>query len=135
MPAGGAPASCRALRSDIAGFVTEVRDHFGMRPVVPLEFPIEIGDIGSISNDGSWKPIRTIRHRFNAYPGRIPRVTDARVWDLCSGDDVSFHVYRRGETSQLIPAAAHAKARAELTLSSPASFVLAARGVTVRRAV
>lgn len=121
--------------ADIAGFVTEVRGRFGMRPVVPLEFPIEIGDIGTIANDGSWKPITTVRHRFNAYPGRIRRTTDGRVWDLCSGDDVSFDLYRRGETSQLIPAAAHAKARAELTLSSPASFVVAARGVTVRRAV
>lgn len=121
--------------ADIAGFVTEVRDRFGMRPVVPLEFPIEIGDIGTIANDGSWKPITTIRHRFNAHPGRIRRVTDGRQWDLCSGDDVSFDVYRRGETSQLIPAVAHARARAELTLSTPASFVLAARGVTVRRAV
>jgi len=111
---------------DIAGFVTEVRDHFGMRPVVPLEFPIEIGDIGTVANDGSWRPITTIRHRFNAHPGRIRRIIDGRVWDLCSGDDVSFAVYRRGETSRLIPTAAHAKARAELTLETPASFVLEA---------
>jgi hypothetical protein len=121
--------------ADIAEFVTEVRRVFGMRPVVPLEFPIEIGDIGTITSDGSWRPITTVRHRFNAYPGRIRRTTDGRVWELCSGDDVSFHIYDRGETSQLIPAPAHAKARAEIALSSPASFVLAARGVTVRRAV
>jgi len=121
--------------ADIAGFVSEVRETFGMRPVVPLEFPIEIGDVGTIANDGSWRPITTVRHRFNAHPGRIRRSTEGRVWDLSSGDDVSFALYRRGETSQLIPAPAHAKARAELTLSSPASFVLAARGVTVRRAV
>jgi len=121
--------------ADIAGFVTEVRDHFGMRPVVPLEFPIEIGDIGTIARDGTWRPVTTVRHRFHAYPGRVRRTTDGRVWQLSSGDDVSFHIYGRGETSQLIPASAHAKPRAEITLSSPASFVLAARGVTVRRAV
>lgn len=121
--------------ADIAGFVTEVRDHFGMRPVVPLEFPIEIGDIGTIGNDGTWRPISTVRHRFNAYPARVRRTTDGRVWQLSSGDDVSFRIYDRGETSPLIPAPAHAKARTEITLSSPASFVLAARGVTVRRAV
>lgn len=121
--------------ADIAGFVSEVRDHFGMRPVVPLDFPIEIGDIGTIGSDGTWKPISTVRHRFHAYPGRVRRSTGGAVWDLCSGDDVTFRLYDRGETSQLIPAPAHAKARAEITLASPASFVLAARGVTVRRAV
>jgi len=120
--------------ADIAGFVTEVRQQFGMRPVVPLDFPIEIGDIGTIANDGAWKPISTVRHRFHAYPGRVRRATEDRVWELCSGDDVSFKLYRRGETSPLIPVAAHAKARAEITFRSPGAFVLAARGVTVRTA-
>jgi hypothetical protein len=120
--------------ADIAGFVSEVRDRFGMRPVVPLEFPIEIGDIGTIGNDGSWRPISTVRHRFHAYPGRVRRASDGRVWELCSGDDVIFKLYDRGETSPLVPAQAHAKARAEITFRSPSSFVLAARGVTVRTA-
>jgi hypothetical protein len=121
--------------ADIAGFVSEVRDRFGMRPVVPLDFPIELGDIGTIANDGSWRPITTVRHRFHAYPGRVRRMPDGGVWKLSSGDDVSFRLYDHGETSQLVPAPAHAKARAEITLSSPAAFVLAARGVTIRRAV
>ena len=67
-------------------------------------------------------------------PGRVRRATDGRVWELCSGDDVSFHLYDRGETSSLIPAPAHAKARTEITFDSPSAFVLAARGVTVRTA-
>lgn len=121
--------------ADIAGFVAEVQRRFGMRPVVPLEFPIEIGDIGTIASDGTWRPITTVRHRFHGFPGRVRRTTVGPVWDLSSGDDVSFRLYDRGETSPLIPAAAHAKARAEITLSSPDSFVLAARGVTLRRAV
>jgi hypothetical protein len=121
--------------ADIAGFVAAVQRRFGMRPVVPLEFPIEIGDIGTIGNDGSWRPISTVRHVFNAYPGRVRRASDGRVWELCSGDDVSFRLYDRGETSPLVPARAHAKARAEITFCSPTSFVLAARGVTVRTAV
>jgi hypothetical protein len=120
--------------ADIAGFVTEVRQQFGMRPVVPLEFPIELGDIGTIRTDGTWTPISTVRHRFHSYPGRVRRSTAGHVWELCSGDDVSFHQYDNGETSSLVPSTAHAKARAEITLSSPGSFVLAARGVTVRRA-
>jgi len=120
--------------ADIAGFVSEVHDRFGMRPVVPLEFPIEIGDIGTIGNDGSWRPITTVRHRFNGYPGKVRRSTDGGVWELSSGNDVAFRLYDRGETSELIPAAAHAKARAEITFRSPGAFVLAARGVTVRTA-
>lgn len=120
--------------ADIAGFVTEVRDRFGMRPVVPLEFPIEIGDIGTIANDGTWRPISTVRHRFHGYPGRVRRACEERVWELSSGDDVTFKLYDRGETSQLIPVPAHAKARAEISFDSPSAFVLAARGVTVRTA-
>jgi hypothetical protein len=119
--------------ADIAGFVAEVHRTFGMRPVVPLEFPIEIGDIGMIGNDGAWRPISTVRHRFHGFPGRVRRSTDGRVWQLASGE-VEFRLYDRGETSELVPAAAHAKARAEITLDSPRAFVLAARGVTVRRA-
>jgi hypothetical protein len=121
--------------ADISGFVTEVQRHFGMRPVVPLEFPIEIGDIGTIANDGTWRPITTVRHRFHSFPGKVRRTTVGPLWELSSGDDVSFHLYGRGETSPLISAPAHAKARTEIALSSPASFVLAARGVTLRRAV
>lgn len=120
--------------ADIAGFVAEVHRRFGMRPVVPFEFPIEIGDIGTIGNDGVWRPISTVRHAFNGVPGRIRRTTAGDVWEACSGDDVSFQLYRRGETSTLIPVAAHAKARAEIAFRSPRSFVLAARGVTVRTA-
>ncbi|HZV73868.1 MAG TPA: hypothetical protein VFF79_09160 [Conexibacter sp.] len=121
--------------ADIAGFVTEVHRLFGMRPVVPLEFPIEIGDIGTIGNDGVWRPISTVRHRFNGFPGRVRRTADGRVWEACSGDDVTFKLYERGETSALIPAPAHAKARAEITFRSRDAFVLAARGVTIRTAI
>jgi len=120
--------------ADIAGFVTAVHRRFGMRPVVPLEFPIEIGDIGMIGNDGVWRPVSTVRHRFHGYPGRVRRSAGGAVWEAVSGDDVSFELYRRGETSTLIPVAAHAKARAEISFRSPRSFVLAARGVTVRTA-
>jgi hypothetical protein len=120
--------------ADIAGFVTQVHSRLGMRPVVPLEFPIEIGDIGRIGNDGAWQPVSTVRHTFNAFPGKVRRVNHDCVWDVCSGDDVSFELYRQGETSALIPTSVHAKARTEITFGSPGSFVLAARGVTIRTA-
>jgi hypothetical protein len=120
--------------ADTAGFVREVHRRYGMRPVIPLEFPIEIGDIGTIGNDGLWRPISTVRHRFNSFPDRVRRQLDRRVWEACSGDDVTFTLYKRGETSKLIPTAAHAKARAEIAFDSPDAFVLAARGVTIRTA-
>ncbi|HEX5145739.1 MAG TPA: hypothetical protein VFV85_01855 [Conexibacter sp.] len=121
--------------ADISGFVSEVHRRFGMRPVVPLEFPIEIGDIGTIGKDGAWCPISTVRHRFHGFPSRVRRAADGRVWELSSGEDVVFRRYDRGETSALIPVPAHAKARTEIELGSPAAFVLAARGVTIRTAV
>jgi hypothetical protein len=120
--------------ADVASFVTEVHRRFGMRPVIPLEFPIEIGDIGTIGSDGTWRPISTVRHSFNGFPGRVRRTTDGRVWEACSGDDVAIELYRQGETSPLIPAPAHAKARTEITFRSRDAFVLAARGVTIRTA-
>ena len=119
--------------ADLARFVTTVHRRFGMRPVLPLEFPIEIGDIGRIGNDGVWHPITTVRHSFNGFPGRVQRAADGRVWEACT-DDVSFETYGRGETSSLVPVEAHAKARAEISFGSPGAFVLAARGVTIRTA-
>lgn len=121
--------------ADIAGFVQEVHRRYGMRPVVPLEFPIEIGDIGKIAHDGTWQPISTVRHRFNCFPGRVHRAADDRIWEACSGDDVSFRTYAKGETSELIVKPAHAKQRAEIAFGSPGGFVFAARGLTIRTAV
>ena len=120
--------------ADIAGFVQEVHRRYGMRPVVPLEFPIEIGDIGKIANDGTWHPISTVRHRFNGFPGKVQRTVDGRIWEACSGPDVSFQTYGKGEISDLIVKPAHAKTRAEITFDTPGSFVFAARGLTIRTA-
>lgn len=120
--------------ADVRGFVTTVRERYGMRPVVPLEFPIEIGDIGAISGDGTWKPISTVRHFFHSFPGRERRTTDSRVWEATSGDDVSFQLYGNGETSPLVSKLANAKARAEIEFGSSSAFVFAASGVTIRTA-
>ncbi|MGB2711998.1 MAG: hypothetical protein WBC33_10825 [Conexibacter sp.] len=107
-----------------------------MRPVVPLEFPIEIGDIGTIAGDGSWRPITTVRHRFNSYPARIQRTgLDGEVWTVYSGEDVVFETYGNGELSPLIAKQANAKARVEIQFGSHDAFVFAARGVTIRAAV
>jgi len=121
---------------DVDGFVREVRRQYGMRPVIPLEFPIEIGDIGTIANDGVWKPISTIRHRFNCFPARISRMVEDRVWAGCSPNgDVRFETFKNGEVSPLIARADRAKARAEIEFNSGNAFVFAAGGLTIRRAV
>jgi hypothetical protein len=100
------------------------------------EFPIEIGDIGTIASDGSWRPITTVRQRFFSIPGRVHKARDARlVWEACSGDDVSFTAYARGEKSELVPKWVDAKPRAEVEFGSEASFLFAARRITVRTAL
>jgi len=118
--------------ADLAGFVTAVHQQFGMRPVLPLEFPIEIGDVGTIGNDGVWHPITTVRHGFHGVPGRVRRRADERVWEAAA--DVSFELFQRGQVSSLVPTPVHAKARAEISFESSDAYVLAARGVTIRTA-
>jgi hypothetical protein len=81
-----------------------------------------------------WTPISTVRHAFNGIPGRVRRTSDGRVWEACTDGKVAFRRYGRGETSALIPAPAHAKARTEITFRSSDAFVLAARGLTIRTA-
>jgi hypothetical protein len=121
--------------ADVGRFVSAVHERYGMRPVVPLEFPIEIGDIGRIGGDGSWKPISTVRHRFNSAPGGVRRTKDDRkIWEASSGEDVTFKAYQRGETSQLIVKPMEAKPRAEICFGSERSFVFAASEVTIRTA-
>jgi hypothetical protein len=121
--------------ADVRSFVRTVQENYGMRPVVPLEHPIAIGDIGRIGSDGAWEPVSTTRHRFNAVPSDIRSTKDGRgVWDASSGKDISFKAYARGQTSKLIRDFADAKARAEIEFESSNSFVFAAKGVTVRSA-
>ena len=121
--------------SVVGKFVAAVQQHYGMRPVVPLEQPVEIGDIGTVGTDGTWNPISTTRFRFGVAPGDVRVTKDGRaVWNLSSGKDVSFKIYARGETSQLISNVADAKARAEITFTSSESFVFAAKGVKIRTA-
>lgn len=121
--------------ADVGRFVSAVHQRYGMRPVVPLEFPIEIGDIGKIGADGSWKPISTVRHRFNSAPGGVRRTRDdRRIWEASSGKDVTFKAYRRGETSELIVKPAEAKPRAEIRFASCDAFAFAASEVTIRTA-
>jgi hypothetical protein len=120
----------------IREFIETVHERYGMRPVVPFEFPIEIGDIGRIANDGSWRPITTVRQRFFGIPGRIHKARDARlIWEACSGEDVTFTTFARGEKSALVPKWVDAKPRAEIELASEDAFLFAARRITVRTAL
>lgn len=120
----------------IQEFVEAVHQRYGMRPVVPFEFPIEIGDIGRIGSDGSWKPITTVRQRFYGIPGRVHKARDARlIWEASSGEDVTFTTYARGQKSELVPKWVDAKPRAEIELTSEHAFLFAARRITVRTAL
>lgn len=119
----------------VRGFVNEVYERYGMRPVVPFEFPIELGDIGTIANDGIWRPITTARQRFYGLPGRIGRSRDSRlIWEA-SGRGVTFTMFGRGERSALVPHVVDARPRAEVEFRSTASYLFAAREVTVRTAL
>jgi hypothetical protein len=121
--------------SDVRGFVAGVQSRYGMRPVVPLEQPVAIGDIGTIGKDGAWNPISTTRFRFGVEPENVRSTRDGRgIWSARSGKDVSFKAYARGQTSELVKNVADAKARAEISFASSSSFVFAAKGVTIRSA-
>ncbi len=121
--------------ADIRKFVTSVQERYGMRPVVPFEQPIEIGDIGTIGADGAWNPVSTTRRRFNVVPAGIRRTKDGNgIWSASSGKDVTFKAYADGEVSRLVSRVADAKARAEVTFDSSSSFVFAAKNVSIRSA-
>lgn len=121
--------------ADVRKFVASVQERYGMRPVVPFEQPIEIGDIGTVGADGAWNPVSTTTRRFNVAPAGIRATKDGSgVWSATSGKDVSFKAYAEGEVSQLISRIADAKARVEVTFDSSSSFVFAAKNVTIRSA-
>jgi hypothetical protein len=121
--------------ADVRGFVETVQKNYGMRPVVPFEHPIAVGDIGRIGSDGAWNPLSTTRHRFDRTPEGRRRTRDGRgVWSSSSGENVTFKMYGRGRTSKLIANVADAKARAEIEFGSSKSFVFAAKGVTIETA-
>jgi hypothetical protein len=121
--------------ANVKGFVSGVQDRFGMRPVVPFQTPLEIGDVGTIDRNGVWNPRSNTRDRFGLVPEgiRTSKANDV-VWDLTSGSDVKFRVYALGQTSKLIQNVADAKLRTEIEFNSAKSFVFAARDVVVRAA-
>lgn len=120
---------------DVKGFVAKVQAEYGMRPVVPYEQPVRIGDVGTIGRDGAWNPVGTLRERVGASAGGIRTTKDRRgTWDGQSGRDVSIKSYAKGATSRLVAQVADAKARAEIEFSSSKGFVWAAKGVTIRSA-
>lgn len=123
-----------ATVANIDAFVGSVQKKYGMRPLVPFQAPIEIGDVGYLQS-GVWTPISTVRHRFGVHPGDVREEKDTRgVWEDRSGREVKFKVYAKGQTSKLIDSIADAKARAEIEFATARSFVFAAKGVTIRSA-
>ena len=121
--------------ADVRRFVAIVQERYGMRPVVPFEQPIEIGDIGTLGPDGAWNPVSTTGRRFDVAPSGIRRTKDGSgIWSASSGDDVSFRAYAEGAVSRLVSSVADARARAEITFESSSSFVFAAKNVTIRSA-
>ncbi len=121
--------------ADVRRFVASVQERYGMRPVVPFEQPIEIGDIGTIGADGAWNPVSTTKHRFDVTPTGMRKTKHGSgVWSASSGKDVSFKAFADGQVSELVSTIADAKARAEVTFGSSSSFVFAAKDVTIRSA-
>jgi hypothetical protein len=121
--------------ADTAGFIKAVQAHYGMRPTVPFQTPIAVGDIGYIGSGGVWNPVSTARQRFGVEPEDIRRRQDERgTWDLSSGKDVKFQTYAKGQTSKLVSSIADAHARAEIEFANARSFVFAAKKVMVSSA-
>jgi len=121
--------------ANIKGFISGVQGRYGMRPVVPFQTPLAIGDIGMIDKNGIWNPRSNTRDRFGLAPeGVRTSQADQVVWDVTSGKDVKFRTYGQGQTSQLIRNVADAKLRAEIEFNSAKSFVFAAREVVVKTA-
>jgi hypothetical protein len=117
------------------GFIKAVQDNYGMRPVVPFQTALHIGDIGYLGSDGVWNPVSTTRQRFGVAPTGIRKQRDEHgIWTLDSGKNVKFKAYGKGQTSKLVRNVADAKARAEIEFNSARSFVFAARDVTVSSA-
>ena len=38
-------------------FIRTVHEKYGMKPLVPFQAPIDIGDIGYLGKDGTWTPV------------------------------------------------------------------------------
>jgi hypothetical protein len=107
------------MDGNVPGLVDAIQSEYGMRPVLPYEQPVKIGDIGTIGKNGAWEPVSTLRERFDTTVGGI-RPTKGRegVWKGQSGKDVKIVGYGRGQTSKLVSQVAHAKARVEIEFNS-----------------
>jgi hypothetical protein len=106
-----------------------------MLPIVPLGSPIDVGHVGTLSDENQWQPVTTLQDHLHVEPEGLqiaPANEDS--WESTSGKDVSFRVYAEGEASELVPQVANAKARTEVTMAKSESFVFSARNVTITSA-
>jgi hypothetical protein len=110
--------------------------HLHLRPVLKAGATVAIGDIGKMGADGDWHPRGSALSRLGVEPSdvRSQKLGREVVWDAESGQDVTFKLFAKGETSKLYDKVAQAKARAEITFAKSNSFVGSARGIRLHEA-
>ncbi|MFL6162358.1 MAG: hypothetical protein ACJ74U_09020 [Jatrophihabitantaceae bacterium] len=112
---------------------TTVYDKTKLLLVEPLGRTLNVGSVGYFS-DGSWIELATTRKMFNLALKPLPTDAHPNSFDGSGGDGFSFDVKADGVVSTLVPDAADAKLRAEISFGSESGFVFSLKDQVVETA-
>ncbi|MET0459804.1 MAG: hypothetical protein ABW195_11190 [Ilumatobacteraceae bacterium] len=118
-------------------FVAAVqKSEIGLRPVLPLAQPIDIGHVGTVDDAGVFSHKGTISSMLglNSLGAELPpQATDHLEVTVTSGNDVQVGFGASAKTDGLLAEFANLKAKASIDFGSSDSFFLALKGIKIRQ--
>jgi hypothetical protein len=108
--------------SSVERLQDEIREHYGVRTVLPFGLPIEIGTVGVIEG-GQFYHRGTVEGILGEQVGRVVSNSGEVDWEFTSGQNVTVNFLASGEASALFPGSPNASARVEIGFQSAESYL------------
>lgn len=111
------------------------KSEIGLRPILPLAHPLDIGHVGTVDSDGVFSQRGTIGSMLGLNSlGRELPIHDKRISvTVTSGKDVKVNFGAAAKTDGVLAQFGDIKAKASIEFGSSNSFFLAANGLRVRQ--
>ena len=111
------------------------KSEIGLRPILPLGQPLDIGHVGTISKDGVFSHRGTISSMLglNSLGPELPVEKKGLDVSVTSGRDVKVNFGANAKTDGVLAQFGDIKAKASIEFGSADSFFLALNGLEIRQ--
>jgi hypothetical protein len=117
-------------------FVTKVQaSEIGMRPVLPLGQPLNVGHVGTIDEDGRFQYLGTVAHVLEVpAAGSVLSAQESPIQvTVTSGNSVKTSLQATAETTGPLAQFGDLKGKATISFERRDGFFLALQGLTIRQ--